>query len=90
MKGETVKTLKKQIVRGRRAAEAADATEPRVKSARYDVDSGRIVIDLKNGSTFMVPASMLQGLAGKEPSDLADMEVTPSGGDYTGRNWTRT
>lgn len=50
-------------------------TQPRAAAARYDAKSGRVVIDLVNGTTFAFPAEMAQGLAGANPADLADIEV---------------
>jgi hypothetical protein len=86
MKGEVTNTLIEQIAWARRAAEAADATEPRVKSARYDQESDRIVIDLQNGATFMVPVIMLEGFAQASPEDLIDVQVTPS---RAGLHWEK-
>jgi hypothetical protein len=53
----------------------AEATEPRAKSARYDRKSGRIVVELKNGSTFAFPAALAQGLRDATAEDLAKVEV---------------
>lgn len=86
MKGEVGNILKKQITRARKAARDADATEPRVASARYDHESHRIVIDLKNGATFFVPVAMLEGFANASPAELADIEVTPS---RAGLHWKK-
>jgi hypothetical protein len=63
------------IERGR----IAELTEPRAKSARYDRKSGRIIIDLKNGSTFAFPAGLAQGLADATDEQLADIEVLGTG-----------
>ena len=65
--------------RAKRAAARADRTEPRAKSARYDRRTNRIVVELRNGATFMFPAELAQGLAGSSPKDLAEVQVTPSG-----------
>lgn len=86
MKGEVADVLKEQITRARQAAEDADATAPRVASARYDHESDRIVIDLKNGATFIVPVSMLEGFANASPAELAEIEVTPS---RAGLHWKK-
>jgi hypothetical protein len=86
MKVEVADILKEQIARARQAAEAADATEPRVESARYDRESDRIVVDLKNGATFMVPVSVLEGFANASPADIADIEITPS---RAGLHWDK-
>lgn len=65
--------------RAKRAAARADRIEPRAKSARYDRRTNRIVVELRNGATFMFPAELAQGLAGAAPKDLAEVAVTPSG-----------
>ncbi|HYV06230.1 MAG TPA: DUF2442 domain-containing protein [Blastocatellia bacterium] len=65
--------------RAKRAAARADKIEPRAKSARYDRRTQRIVVELRNGATFMFPAELAQGLAGASPKDLAEVKVTPSG-----------
>jgi Protein of unknown function (DUF2442) len=63
----------------KRAAARADRVEPRAKSARYDRRTNRIVVELRNGATFMFPAEVAQGLAGASPKDLAEVRITPSG-----------
>ena len=65
--------------RAKRAAAQADRIEPRAKSARYDRRTNRIVVELRNGATFLFPAELAQGLAGASPQDLAQVQVTPSG-----------
>lgn len=65
--------------RAKRAAARADRNEPRAKSARYDRRTNRIVVELRNGASFIFPAELAQGLAGASPKDLADVQVTPSG-----------
>jgi hypothetical protein len=68
------------LERGRIASE----TEPRAKSARYDAKSGRIVIDLKNGSTFAFPARLAEGLEHATDAELAEVEVL---GEGYGLHW---
>jgi hypothetical protein len=66
------------------AAARSAADEPRARSARYDVASGRVEVELRNGCMFAFPAGMAEGL-GKATSDqLAQVAVTPSG---TGLRW---
>jgi len=62
----------------KRAAARADRIEA-LKSARYDRRTNRIVVELRNGATFMFPVELAQGLAGASPKDLADVGITPSG-----------
>ena len=66
----------------RRARELGDelwATEPRASSARYDRKSGRVVIELTNGSTFMFPARLAQGLTDAADDDLAQITLKGDG-----------
>ena len=60
-------------------ASIADLTEPRALSAHYDRDTERVVIQLRDGSTFMFPCNLGQGLTNASAEDLAAIEITPSG-----------
>ena len=55
------------------------AGELQAKSVRYDRASRRIVVDLKNGSTFMFPVRLIEGLAAAAPEDIAEVELGPHG-----------
>ncbi len=61
--------------RGRVVAE----TEPHARFARYDRDTGLIVVELTNGATFAVPAKHLQGLDQATSEQLAAVEIGPRG-----------
>jgi hypothetical protein len=61
------------------AAQAAAEFEPRARSARYDRESGRVVIELTNGCEFAFPARMGQGLHDATPEQLAAVEVVANG-----------
>ena len=52
-------------------------SDPRAIAAHYD--RGQIVIDLSTGYQVSFAASRAQGLAGASSSDLAEIEITPSG-----------
>lgn len=65
----------KAVENEKKAAE----TEPRAVAARYDSKSNRIVVDLKNGSTFMFPAHLAQNLSEASPDDLKEIEVIGEG-----------
>jgi len=69
----------REYERSKLSVARADTIEPRAKSARYDRRTNRIVVELRNGATFMFPAELAQGLAGASPKDLADVRITPSG-----------
>jgi hypothetical protein len=55
-------------------------------AARYDAESGRVVVTLSRGVEFIFPTAIAQGLAGAEPVDLAEIEISPSG---LGLHWPR-
>lgn len=61
------------------AADEAYANEAKAVAARYDPDSGKFIIDLANGTTFIFPAALAQGLAGADPKLLAAVEIAPGG-----------
>jgi hypothetical protein len=67
----------------RRAAEA-DEVEPRAKSAHYDKRSRQIIVDLRNGSRFLFPPELAQGLAGADDAALSNIHISPSG---AGLSW---
>lgn len=56
-----------------------DDTEPRAKSARYDAETRRFIIELKNGSTFTFPAHLAQGLRDATDTELGEVEVWGNG-----------
>ena len=69
----------REYEKAKRAAARADLMEPRAKSARYDRRNNRIVVELRNGASFIFPPELAQGLAGASPRDLAEVQITPSG-----------
>jgi hypothetical protein len=62
----------------RRAAERR-ATEPFAVAARYDRRGDRVVVNLNNGVELAFPPHIAQGLEAAKPSDLTDIEISPSG-----------
>jgi hypothetical protein len=52
---------------------------PRAVSARYDSASGRIVIDLSSKLSVSFSPRDAQGLEHAKPSQLEDIEISPSG-----------
>jgi hypothetical protein len=60
--------------------------QPRAIFARYDRRGSRIVVGLNNGLEIGIPVGLAQGLAGAKASDLADIEITPTG---LGLHWPR-
>lgn len=71
--------LEKQFTEATKRGKERMKTEPRAKSARYDRESGRIVVELLNGCTFMFPPELAQGLADASPEDLAEVRVRGPG-----------
>jgi hypothetical protein len=59
-------------------------SDPRAIAARYE--DGQIVIDLSTGYRVSFSPERAQGLAGAAPSDLAEIEITPSG---YGLHWAK-
>ena len=55
-------------------------------SAEYDARQNRLVVGLSSGVTIMVPVHLVEDLAGADPADLAEIEITPSG---LGLHWPR-
>ncbi len=56
-------------------------TEPRAKSAAYDPQTRRVIIELLNGCVFIVPVDLMQGLRGASDEDLMDFSLMPRGFD---------
>lgn len=56
-------------------------TEMRAQAARYDRESGRVVIDLVNGCIYAFPVHLVQDLQGAGADDLAHIEVDGLGFD---------
>ena len=54
-------------------------TEVQAHSARYDRKTKRLVIELKNGATILIPCELIQGLRDAEPKDIAAVELGPRG-----------
>lgn len=65
-----------------RAGERArdlQARVPHAVSAHYDRKTGRIVIDLSSKVTMSVSPGDVEGLENARPSQLAEIEISPSG-----------
>jgi hypothetical protein len=71
--------IRAQIPAARERARISEETEPRARSARYNRDTERVEVELKNGCLFAFPAALGQGLRGATPEQLAQVEVTPGG-----------
>ncbi|MEP9356351.1 DUF2442 domain-containing protein [Xanthobacter sp. KR7-65] len=63
------------LERGRQAHES----EPRAAAARFDRQSGRVIVDLTNGCTFGFPPRLAQGLEAATDDQLAAVEILGNG-----------
>ncbi|MSP01297.1 MAG: DUF2442 domain-containing protein [Acetobacteraceae bacterium] len=50
-------------------------SEPRALAARYEPETGRVVIDLVNGCTYAFPTALVQDLQSASHDDLAGVQV---------------
>lgn len=75
-----------EIELARRRGEELGRVEPRARTAEYDRATHRIRIELTNGSTFVFPVDLIQGLENATPDELADMTLV--GGGYA-VHWER-
>ncbi|MDQ3755705.1 MAG: DUF2442 domain-containing protein, partial [Acidobacteriota bacterium] len=71
--------LEQQHSEAVRRGEERMATEPQAKSVSYDRKTNRLMIEMENGSMFILPCELLQGLAGAAPEDIAEVELLPYG-----------
>jgi len=68
-----------ELDRASQLGAALAKSEPRAASARYDRSTGRIVVELTNGSAFAFPARLGQGLEAATDDQLAQVVVRGSG-----------
>ena len=74
------KAIKQQIADAKERTRIADAVEPRAKTARYVPSTNRIVVTLTNGADFSFSPSSVQELVTASPKEIAQIEISPSGG----------
>ncbi len=48
---------------------------PKAKNVKFDGKTKRLVLDLENGATLIIPTENVQGLRGASDTDLADVEL---------------
>lgn len=75
----------RQFTDATRRGEAERVAQPLPKSVHFEPASGRIVVNFQNGSAFIVPARLLQGLEEASDNDLADVSLAGE----TGLHWER-
>ena len=71
--------LNMQIKLAKKAGKEAYLNEPRAASVKYNKKTGRVIVDLITGVSFMFPASMAEELIGVSKSDLAEVSVLADG-----------
>ena len=71
--------LNKEIKLAKKAGKEAYLNEPRAVSVKYNKKTGRVIIDLITGVSFMFPASMAEELVDVSKSDLSDVSVLADG-----------
>lgn len=76
-------TTEAELAAARLLWQAERAQRPIPVSVRFDVSSGRIVVEFQNGSAFMVPARSLEGLGDASDHELAEVELLGE----TGLHW---
>lgn len=75
----TEEELEQMFAEADRRGEEALKTEIQARAARYDRKTKRLVIELKNGATHIVPCELIQGLHDAAPKDIAAVELGPRG-----------
>ncbi len=71
--------LNKEIKLAKKAGKEAYLNEPRAVSVKYNKKTGRVIIDLITGVSFMFPASMAEELVDVSKSDLSDVSILADG-----------
>lgn len=64
----------------------AVAPGPRALAAHYDAPSERILVQLSSGVELAFPVRLTEGLAGADPEDLSDIEISFAG---QGLHWPK-
>lgn len=82
------RTAKSRIlaqIRGARERDTRDRKSGRrATAATYDVQSGRVMVELTNGFLFGFPARAVPALCDAAPHELASVRISPGG---TGLHW---
>ena len=68
-----------EFKRATRRGRLVRAKGPTAVAARYDRDTGLVVVELSNGVVAAFPPAVAQGLEHARPVDLEEIEVTPAG-----------
>lgn len=71
--------LERQHLEATKRGEETMARLPKASSAKYDKKSGRLILEMHNGSTLLVPVNLIQGLQTDDDKALADFELVMQG-----------
>lgn len=66
---------KEAVKRGREVLAAL----PKAESAKYDKDSKRLIVNMENGTTLLVPVHLIQGLQTDDDEALNDFDLMQKG-----------
>jgi len=75
----TEEELDRMFEEADRRGKEAMKTEVRATAARYDRKTNRLIIELKNGATHIIPCDLIQRLRDAVPKDIAAVELGPRG-----------
>ena len=68
-----------QIAKATKRGVESDVKEARALAARYDRGSGQLIVTLRGGAILLIPAQLLQGVAGAAPELVEEVEVAAGG-----------
>lgn len=69
----------KQFAAATRRGEESLRDEPRATAVRYDRRTRKVVIELNNGCTLLVPPELAQGLSAASPAELSQAKILGPG-----------
>lgn len=75
----TEEELERMFEEADRRGKEALKTEIQAREVRYDQPTNRLVLELKNGATHIIPCELVQGLREAAPQDIAAVELGPRG-----------
>lgn len=71
--------FERQFAAAQQRGKAEIAKGVHATGARYDKAAKRIIVELANGATLMIPAQLIQGLQAATAKELADIELLGAG-----------
>jgi Protein of unknown function (DUF2442) len=71
--------FERQFAKATKRGEEFLAREPRAAAVRYDRRTRKVVLELDNGCTLLVPPELAEGLRGASPSELTDAQILSPG-----------